>query len=492
MKKSIYLFCTCIFLIASCNTRKTASQKILTGSNLQSRFIQLKAGTSYTLKTPGGAVVKIPGNAFTAEPGTEIQLELKEAYTLQDILMAGLVTESNGKPLRSAGMIYINATTGGLPAALAKPIKVSIPTDVFDDRMQLYRGEINADSIVNWIEPQPLDTNQFTQRLLKGRKLFLANCASCHKPTQDFTGPALAKCRERAPDKDWPYRFITNTVVMVESDPYARKLMNKYKSVMTAFPQLGKDNIEAILDYCDNEAALNPISLPVLKDSQTVTVPCGTDTVYYAKPDTAIKIIPEDDSLNDADYIPDEIIQTKKEEYNEPLRSGFTDPNRTSGMYDFEIKTLGWYNIDAFAEGYKGSRLVTVEADLKMTDAADMHVYLFCADKKMLSVGYDKNGNRYSFNKIGNKIPLFMNDRTVLLAFGSKGEKMYYGTATFFVKETQLIPIKIKETTEEELKSFIRSNNIDGIEIDTKKKEDYKIIERPCNGLYPDSAVNTK
>lgn len=439
----------------------------------------MKAAAAYTLKTPGGAVIKIEANSFKCSADAEVILEIKEAFTLQDILLAGLITESNGKPLRSAGMMYLNATAAGVPATLAKPIKISIPTDVYDDRMQLFKGEVNADSILNWVEPEPLDTNQFTQRLLKGRKLYLAYCASCHKPTQDFTGPALAKCRERAPDRDWPYRFTANTTRMVESDPYARMLKNKYKSVMTAFPALGKDNLEAILDYCDNEAALNPFNVQSAPEARTQ--PCGNDTLYFKKKDTTINILPETDTSLISFNTGDQTLPTAPAPQNEePSRSDFDLTMTTTGMYDFEIKVFGWYNVDAYAEGYKGSSLVTVEADLKMMDVIEMQVELFCPDKKMLAAGNNKEGNRYSFNKIGNKIPLFINDKAVLLAFGSKGEKMYYGTATFFVKETQLVPITIKETSEGELKSFIRANNIDGIEIDTKKKEDYEIIKHPC------------
>ena len=39
----------------------------------------------------------------------------------------------------------------------------------------------------------------------------------------------------------------------------------------------------------------------------------------------------------------------------------------------------------------------------------------------MLSVSNEKNGTSYSFNKINKGVPLFINDRAVLFAFGSKG-----------------------------------------------------------------------
>ena len=85
-----------------------------------------------------------------------------------------------------------------------------------------------------------------------GEALFKANCASCHKPLEDFTGPALKGARDREPSKEWAYKWLSNNNVntMLESDPYAKALEVKYKSRMT--PQnLKKEEINAILDWAD-------------------------------------------------------------------------------------------------------------------------------------------------------------------------------------------------------------------------------------------------
>jgi hypothetical protein len=84
-----------------------------------------------------------------------------------------------------------------------------------------------------------------------GQALFKANCASCHKPDKDFTGPALKGARDREPDKDWVYKWVANTTTMVETDPYAKSLKAKFGSVMTTFSNLKKEEINAILDWAD-------------------------------------------------------------------------------------------------------------------------------------------------------------------------------------------------------------------------------------------------
>ncbi len=86
-----------------------------------------------------------------------------------------------------------------------------------------------------------------------GEALFKANCAACHKPDKPYVGPALAGSRDREPSEGWVYKWIANTTSMVNTDPYAQKLKEEFGGVvMTAFPGLAKDEIDAILDYADS------------------------------------------------------------------------------------------------------------------------------------------------------------------------------------------------------------------------------------------------
>ncbi len=84
-----------------------------------------------------------------------------------------------------------------------------------------------------------------------GEGLFKANCASCHKPLADFTGPMLKGVRARLPGGDWVYRWVSNNLTM--DDPEAKRIKALFNnSQMTAFgSQLKKADIDAILDYAD-------------------------------------------------------------------------------------------------------------------------------------------------------------------------------------------------------------------------------------------------
>ncbi len=87
-----------------------------------------------------------------------------------------------------------------------------------------------------------------------GEALFKANCASCHKPDKDFTGPALKGWKSRQPD-GWIYKWVANPSAVISSgDKYANELYGKWKGsgMMSNFPQLKKEEVDAILKYVDD------------------------------------------------------------------------------------------------------------------------------------------------------------------------------------------------------------------------------------------------
>ncbi|MGG9964592.1 c-type cytochrome [Ferruginibacter sp. SUN106] len=497
MKRILILTPLLLLLFAACKNSSKSTQTLLTAKNLKSTFITLDAMAAYTLKTPKGAIIKIPAHAFIAGNASKVQLEFKEAYSLQDIIMAGLKTESNGNPLQSGGMFYINATADGKALELLKPIKISIPTNAYDDNMELFKGQVESDSTINWVDPQPLDTGLTAKKLLLGERLFKANCSSCHKPNKDFTGPALAGCRDRAPSREWPYRFVVDCNRMYETDPYAKALVKKWGSKQMQFI-LSKEDIHAIFDYCDNRATLiPPINLPDTTTPMPVATkpatPCGFDTVYYNRADTGITIIPDDTTVKQTAFPDSGAVADFVNEFSSGTESAipldFTDESSTGGMYDISIKALGWYNLDVFLKAYPALTAVKLKVQLQTPIESGMNVFLFCPGKRLLTEANSNDGNIFSFADNTGTISLALTDKAVILAFGSKGDKMFYGTASFNIKTEQLIPITVKETTEAALKSFILKNNIDGITIDLNKKEDFEIRQKPCDGMASDTSA---
>ena len=116
-----------------------------------------------------------------------------------------------------------------------------------------------------------------------GEALFKANCASCHKPDKDFTGPALKGWKERVPAGDWIYKWIHNSADLRETEPYAKALFAKWnKTQMTAFTGLKNEDIDAILKYVDDWAPPAPVGDPNAKGSEDNSLLFGILTLVLA------------------------------------------------------------------------------------------------------------------------------------------------------------------------------------------------------------------
>lgn len=86
-----------------------------------------------------------------------------------------------------------------------------------------------------------------------GEALWKANCANCHKPDADYTGPALKGWRDRVPNEEWIYKWVANPAAMIATDAYAKSVFEKWKpTVMTGFSNLKKEEVDAIMKYVDD------------------------------------------------------------------------------------------------------------------------------------------------------------------------------------------------------------------------------------------------
>jgi cytochrome c2 len=85
-----------------------------------------------------------------------------------------------------------------------------------------------------------------------GKQLFNTNCASCHSPFKEVTGPMLGTVLNRDPyngDINKIIHWVQNAGSMTGSDPYYKGLFAKYGTQMTQFSSLSDKEITAIIDY---------------------------------------------------------------------------------------------------------------------------------------------------------------------------------------------------------------------------------------------------
>ena len=81
----------------------------------------------------------------------------------------------------------------------------------------------------------------------EGEKIYKRLCTSCHKPTKRYIGPAPKGILERR-TPEWIMNMILNPEGMVEKDPIAKELLQRYISPM-ANQNLTQDEARKVLEY---------------------------------------------------------------------------------------------------------------------------------------------------------------------------------------------------------------------------------------------------
>lgn len=101
-----------------------------------------------------GTIVYFPANTFqtSTSDSSEIEITLKEVYSISDMIIENLNTTSDGLGLETGGMVYIEANLDGKELkTIRKPITLMMPTEDFKDDMQLFNGVHGEDGNINWL-----------------------------------------------------------------------------------------------------------------------------------------------------------------------------------------------------------------------------------------------------------------------------------------------------------------------------------------------------
>ena len=105
--------------------------------------------------------------------------------------------------------------------------------------------------------------------IAKGKSLFNANCAACHKLNKNLVGPKLSGVTDKY-EKEWLYTWIKNSSAMIKSgDQRAVAVYEEWNKVaMNAFPQLSNDDIDNILAYTEYKP--EPVVTTAVSDSGVI------------------------------------------------------------------------------------------------------------------------------------------------------------------------------------------------------------------------------
>ena len=81
-----------------------------------------------------------------------------------------------------------------------------------------------------------------------GEKLFNQLCTSCHIINEDYIGPAMSGILDRR-SPEWIMNMILNPIQMLEEDPIAIELLEKYNFEYMYDQNLLEDEAREILEY---------------------------------------------------------------------------------------------------------------------------------------------------------------------------------------------------------------------------------------------------
>jgi len=84
-----------------------------------------------------------------------------------------------------------------------------------------------------------------------GQQLYAQYCQSCHALDKVISGPALRGVEERGPwtERENLYAWVKNPGAFIPTNPYTQDLQKTYGQIMPSFPQLSKEEVDAIFDY---------------------------------------------------------------------------------------------------------------------------------------------------------------------------------------------------------------------------------------------------
>lgn len=119
----------------------------------------------------------------------------------------------------------------------------------------------------------------------EGKTLFQQNCQSCHSLDKPLTGPALRGFSNRGPwgDREEVYKWVKNPAAYMANDPYTKGLQQQYGAIMSAFPQLTHEQIDAIVEYTNSapETAANATDATVGTSSTAAQGGGGGNAILF-------------------------------------------------------------------------------------------------------------------------------------------------------------------------------------------------------------------
>ena len=474
-------------MLFSCNKNPV---NILNKDALASQIFSVNINRDTTLLTKNGCVVNIKKNSLESD-NAEVKIEIKEALSNTDIVLAGLTTMSGKQALSSGGMLYVNAASG-YKVTIKKELEILVPTKNYVADMSVFKGE-EKDGKIDWTNPEPLPNDTLQRNIKIGGEIFKANCANCHKVNDDYTGPAMYGLPKRR-SRQWIYNFMHNPAGMIRYDKKARASFETWKpTVMTAFPNLTNNDIDAVLAYTESKGNANGFRLfstYAKTDTSSLIDKCEDSCYTYL---TALNRLNDERDL--LENSPNEEFFSLNREVPIPTQPPISEPQEptasvpiperkivaptsvTATFYTINIKTFGWTNIDCLMDNYDSTIPSELFVRIQGKYEVDYTVSLIMPSvKAFVQGGKLEDSKMYGFDEVNGKINLPQQAPCYIIAFAEVDGKLIFGKAEFNATTKQTINLSFTETTKEGLANEIKALKLDGVDAEVKDSKNADLI----------------
>jgi cytochrome c2 len=479
---------TVTLLLAHCTQADKKAAVPTVADTLPVQSFTIAAGRDTSILTKDSILFSFEKGSFSTTAKT-VTVVIKEALHLSDMLKAKLTTTTDGEILQSGGMFNIEAAAGGNPVQLQKSVEVKVPTYKYRDDMLLYKGEMK-DNKLNWVAPQPL-LNKAEQKLaVSGKKLFMSNCANCHKIDKDATGPAMAYITERR-CYEWLKDFVRNSTAM--NDPIARCVKQQWKNAaMTSYGNgFSNQDFDSLYGYIAAESKKYPRAKYFANDNCRSVVVKDTlaawdVTTIDTKSSKGFNKTTE--KIDTAPPLPAGGTLLQPQAQPEPI-----EYPRNNAYYQFTIETTGWYNIDMLYQAGANVQTGTFKLQVQEQYKTRFEAYLVIPGRKILLEGHTTDNRFFYFKNQDFTLPLPIGESGLVYIMGEEGQKALW--ARQFVTFTSSQTIVLQPAEVPDIAKELDKLQIDRMEysVSFKKTERrYDIIERlytsKCND-EPKTAV---
>lgn len=419
----------------------------------QNQITEIDPTVDNTILGQQGTTIIISANSLIDETGQPIKskakIQLKEYYSIPDIIAGHLQTVHNGDILQTKGMIYLTATINDQVVRIdkSKPIRIEMPVSSNIPEAKFFKGTRDESGNINWttVEEPSKKLIPFPIKMIAPRPDF--ECRPDFGFTQD---PKIWK------DTTAKYYYTNDDITKYENTLLAtREFKARYYSYcMSDLTKIYIANLDKNMWEVDELMVQY-----FIKDStdrvnfELNNIPPGPNGGKRTKEqEEAHQWLV--DHAKEYGHKMIEIFKmfaaqklTKVDENLKIDTSKVRDFNKAFIAY--ETVEFGWINCDIFYNDPKAEKIKL----FVQTNEPPSIINIIFKDKRIILDGIEDGQNKFRFTKNEdgyNKLP--KGDTATILAIGYRDNKITFDSKEIIIGQKETETLDLKEVSADELK----------------------------------------